>query len=94
MYIYIYKLEYKCVCVCIHIFFSYSYWTFFFLFLLDSLHKMGEREKEEKETYFQKLAHANVGASNSEIHRESQYAGNSSKSWCCRLEYKICGPGQ
>ena len=90
MYIYIYINLNISVCVCL-----YTY--IFFLFLLDlflNIYKMGEREKEEKETYFQKLAHANVGASNSEIHRESQYAGNSSKSWCCRLEYKIRGPGQ
>lgn len=52
------------------------------------------RKREEREIYFQKLADAITGAGNSEIHRESQQAGNSSKSWCCRLEYEICRAGQ
>ena len=39
-----------------------------------------EREREEREIYFQKLAHAIVGVGNTGICRESQQAGNSSKS--------------
>lgn len=54
-------------------------------------YEYNERGREEREIYFQKLAHAIVGADNTEICRESQQARNSSKSCCCSLSAEHTG---
>lgn len=56
------------------------------MYICSMYHSGYSRETDPIGIYFKELTHAVVEAGKSKICRASQQAGNSDRSWCCKLE--------